>query len=94
MPNCSRLLALQKAACGATRRAQSLLDETDRLVAATGFGPDMILDLMLRALEERKRACAALASHAQLHGCTSADCAWPAAECQTCSLTALLLAGE
>jgi hypothetical protein len=48
------------------------------------------LDLIGRILEARKRACAALADHAERHGCASEACNWPAPNCAGCGLGAEL----
>lgn len=86
MPNCHRLQRLKITAAAASLRCRSLLEESPRLTAVTGLSPATVLDLVCRSLETRKRACAALASHAELHGCASEACNWPAPDCHGCSL--------
>lgn len=84
MPHCHRLQGLQTTAAAASLRYRRLLEESAKLTAVTGLSPDTIFDLFGRSLEARKRACAALASHAELHGCASAKCNWPAPACHAC----------
>jgi len=86
MPPCHKLLMLQAAAAVVSLRSRWILEESARLPAVTGFSPETILDLTGRSLAARKRACAALASHSELHGCAPANCDWPAPNCHACSL--------
>jgi len=78
MTNCHRLRELKESAATASLRTRRLLDESARLRAVTGFSSETVLELISRTVEARKRACAALVSHASLHGCASANCNWPA----------------
>jgi len=86
MQNCHRLRELKETAATASLRSRCLLDESARLPAVTGFSSDTVLDLIGRTLEARKRACAALALHVELHGCAFANCSWPAPACRACRL--------
>ena len=85
MPRCQILKSLQKPSAEASARTRYLLEAADRLPLVTGFTSDQILDLIQRALLERKAACTALTSHIETHHCHPGECDWPLPNCRACS---------
>jgi len=86
MSECHRLRKLQDEAADASLRAKCLLDQSPRLAGITGLSEIYIADAISRSLENRKRACAALALHIRLHGCAPLNCCWPEPDCDGCRL--------
>jgi len=84
MPTCQRLKQLQDAAAAASLRSRLMMEVSERLPTVTGFSADRALDLIGGSLKARKRACAELAHHADLHECDTTNCDWPAPDCRGC----------
>ena len=62
MRDCTNLPELRQNVAAASKRSRSLVEEVERLSALTGLGDDnTVLDLVLSALDDEKKARDALA---------------------------------
>jgi hypothetical protein len=84
MAQCRRFGVLTNDAVATNLRVRRLLEVSDSLPTITGLGADAIFDLIRRTLAEKRIACNALASHVELHDCSSVRCIRPAPVCYDC----------